>query len=241
MGALAHYLEALGLATTQISLIAEHTEAIHPPRALWVPFELGRPLGPPDYPDFQREVTLAALRLLEVEGPILEHFPREAPETSQANEEEASTWACPVSFSSPSEEGEEDLATALRREATELRPWYDLRLEQQGRTAMVSFDPQGAVGLIEQYLTTPLPQEPHGELSPAVALRLAAQDLKIFYFEAVTAKPGARILNSRDFSHWFWHRTSAGKALKAIKTNCEESQDQELQTTAKRFLVPMIQ
>jgi hypothetical protein len=40
----------------QISLVREHTEKINPPRALWVPFELGRPVGPPDEPAFQRRV-----------------------------------------------------------------------------------------------------------------------------------------------------------------------------------------
>ena len=47
VGALGHYLERGGVPTTQISLIREHTERIRPPRALWVPFELGRPFGVP--------------------------------------------------------------------------------------------------------------------------------------------------------------------------------------------------
>ncbi len=83
MGALAHYLEDKGIPTTQISLIREHTEKIHPPRALWVPFELGRPLGAPEDPVFQRRVLLAALNLLNaVKGPVLEDFPDEAPEVT---------------------------------------------------------------------------------------------------------------------------------------------------------------
>ena len=59
MGGLGHYLEREGLATAQISLIRVHTEKIRPPRALWVPFELGRPLGTPDEPDFQTRVLRA--------------------------------------------------------------------------------------------------------------------------------------------------------------------------------------
>jgi hypothetical protein len=48
---------------------AENTK---PPRALWVPFELGRPFGPPSDPAFQKRVILAALRLLESErGPVV--------------------------------------------------------------------------------------------------------------------------------------------------------------------------
>ena len=34
--------------TTGISLVRENTASMQPPRALWVPFPLGRPLGVPD-------------------------------------------------------------------------------------------------------------------------------------------------------------------------------------------------
>ena len=77
MSALAHYLEEESIATVAISLIRPQTENTKPPRALWVPFELGRPFGPPSDPTFQKRVILAALRLLErVRGPvIIEDFP----------------------------------------------------------------------------------------------------------------------------------------------------------------------
>jgi len=35
-----------------VSLIREQTAAIRPPRALWVPFMLGRPFGVPNDPAF---------------------------------------------------------------------------------------------------------------------------------------------------------------------------------------------
>ncbi len=51
-----------------------------PPRALWVPFELGRPMGVPNDQALQRRILLAALKLLEAGSrPILEDFPEEAP------------------------------------------------------------------------------------------------------------------------------------------------------------------
>ncbi len=100
MGALAHYLESEGIPTTQISLIREHTETIRPPRALWVPFELGRPLGAPENPAFQRRVLLSALELLEaIQGPVLADFPDEAPEDIAGSGEGQEGWSCPVSFS----------------------------------------------------------------------------------------------------------------------------------------------
>ena len=81
MSALGHYIEEEGIATVAISLIRSQTESTKPPRALWVPFELGRPFGPPSDPAFQKHVILAALRLLEREdGPVLiEDFPEDDP------------------------------------------------------------------------------------------------------------------------------------------------------------------
>ncbi|MEC7303801.1 MAG: selenoprotein B, partial [Pseudomonadota bacterium] len=80
MSALGHYLEAEGLPTTQISLVRMHTEVIQPPRALWVPFELGRPFGTRCEAAFQRRVISAALALFESEsGPVMKDFPEDAP------------------------------------------------------------------------------------------------------------------------------------------------------------------
>ncbi len=95
MGGLSHYIEEEGVATTQISLIREHSEIIRPPRALWVPFELGRPLGPPNDPAFQARVLVSVLMLLEAsEGPVLQDFPEDAP----ADEAYAGPVACPIPF-----------------------------------------------------------------------------------------------------------------------------------------------
>ena len=75
---LAHYLERpvseeeAGVATVQISLIRPVTEALKPPRALWVPFPFGRPLGPPDRVDIQLDVLRRTLALAhEPVGPVL--------------------------------------------------------------------------------------------------------------------------------------------------------------------------
>ena len=64
MGALGHFLEREGIPTAGISLVREHTEIVRPPRALWVTFELGRPLGKPDDAAFQTRVLRAQLDML---------------------------------------------------------------------------------------------------------------------------------------------------------------------------------
>jgi hypothetical protein len=70
--ALGHYLEEGAIPMVAISLVRPQTENTKPPRALWVPFELGRPLGPPNDPAFQKRVILTALRQLERDsGPVI--------------------------------------------------------------------------------------------------------------------------------------------------------------------------
>ena len=72
---LARVFEEHGLVTTSISLVREHTEKVKPPRALFVPFQFGHPLGEANDPDLQTCVIHAALALLDRgSGPVLEDY-----------------------------------------------------------------------------------------------------------------------------------------------------------------------
>ena len=244
MGALAHYLEGEGIPTTQISLIREHTEAIRPPRALWVPFELGRPLGAPENPVFQRRVLLAALELLDApEGPVLVDFPDGAPEDTAGADKNLEGWSCPVSFAPEirQETDIERLRAALNREVTDLRPWYDLSVEKHDRSAVVEFGPDAASELLANFASGKKLEIPDADFSPATALRLAAQDLKAFYFEAVTAQAGSTLPASGEFSQWFWQETTASRILRAVKERCLKEADESLRKTGASLLIPLDQ
>ena len=65
MGLVAAELERRGIATVSIQLLRQVAEKVHPPRALFVPFKHGYPLGAPNDPSRQHEVIEAALRLFE--------------------------------------------------------------------------------------------------------------------------------------------------------------------------------
>jgi hypothetical protein len=58
-------LERRGIATVAISLLRAVAERVRPPRALYVPFRHGYPLGQPKDPERQRAVLEAALCVLE--------------------------------------------------------------------------------------------------------------------------------------------------------------------------------
>lgn len=244
MGALAHFLETEGIATTQISLIREHTEIIAPPRALWVPFELGRPLGAPSDKDLQRRVLLAALDLLQAsEGPVLADFAFQETETEAGGGPEPPAWACPVSLRAPADDmtDNEKLIDSFSQEVSELRNWYDTGLGKTGRTSVVHFGPDSAAQLLSAYVLKGAKNSGDANLPFAVALRLAAQDLKAFYFEAVAARPGAAPPDSQSFNRWFWADTAAGRVLAAARNRCGSETDKLLRMTGKMLLVPMDQ
>ena len=133
MGALGHYLEMEGIPTTQISLVREHTAALNPPRALWVPFMLGRPFGAPNDAAFQRKVLLAVLRLLERDtGPVLEDFPEDAPHSDLGEAPEGLN--CPVTF--PRMRSDGTLTERLADEISQLRAWHDVAVKHRGRTTL---------------------------------------------------------------------------------------------------------
>ncbi len=246
MGALAHYLEAEGIPTTQISLIREHTEIIRPPRALWVPFDLGRPLGTPDAPVFQRRVLLAALELLEeANGPLLQDFAEEAPEDGcEAESGEEVVSACPVSFAPPLGDATDDeaLVVALKREVAALQPWYDLGRKRRGRSTVGYFGPDEASTLLSCFILGKMTEAPMHDFDLTTALRLAASDLRAFYYEALLTRPGVGGPPAASaFSQWFWRETVAGRLLRAVKERCRKEEDGALRMTGEMLLVPMDQ
>ena len=237
MGGLAHYLEEDGLATTQVSLIRKHTETIKPPRALWVSFELGRPFGVPNDPDFQRRVLSAALDLLnEKEGPILADYTADAGYSGLEG-----PWACPIDLSPVEKDlGEAStLIIAFRSEMNQLRNWYDIAVEKRGRTTVgvstVNLD--DLAEFISSFLTDKPPKNLNPDFPLPHTLNLATDDLKAFYTEAVTAQPGPTGTPDQ-LADWFYGQTAAGRLLYAIRDKGVQSDDKYLQIVAGALIIP---
>ena len=241
MGALGHYLEDEGLATASISLIRLHSEKIRPPRALWVPFELGRPFGVPGDRAFQRRVLLALLALLgESKGPVLADYAEDVPGyVAGADAQDMSGMACPISLDRPSG-AEETLSQAVAREIGQLQPWFDRALEQRGRSTF------GDAGLpIEQvaaflggWLSDPPPPSPRPDQTTDAMLKLASEDLKAFYFEAAVAQPDAASMTARQLADWFWGETAAAKLFAALRERLIADASPSRQVTGRNHMVP---
>jgi len=240
VSAIGHYLESEGIATTGISLVREHSEVMRPPRALWVPFMLGRPLGVPGDAAFQREVLRAALELLEdVRVPVLRDFGRDAPR-SEAADDDGEGLACPVNFSrpSPAGEGAHALSAALSEEIAQLQPWHELAARRRGgSTVGVSgMNAAQAGAFVAAMLDDGAPQAgPSGEPLP-VALKLACDDLRAFYEEAAAGQPGE--LSPAALGDWYYRQTVAGDVLAAAQRAALASPDPALRFVAERVMIP---
>ena len=197
----------------------EHTEIVRPPRALWVTFELGRPLGIPDDPPFQRRVVKAALDLLaRTDGPVLADYPEDVPEVT-----DFSGWACPINLA-PSQT--DSLATEIDRLAT----WYDQSVARQGRTTVgvSGLDMPDAGALVNRALA--------GDLPEAQPLKQAIDDLRAYYLEAASAFPDPGTSATR--KKWFWDETQLAKAILSLQPKLAQSTDPQHKILANLTLIP---
>ena len=161
MSALAYFLEDEGLPTVAISLIRVQTEKVSNPRSLWVPFELGRPLGPPNNVAFQKNVIATALGLLTATpGPVLLADYLHDDPTSVDIE----TWHPPFDLT-PGEVDLSDHAQLQSGLADELRvvaPSYAKFAAQNGRTTfgISGFDIDACAAYLASYLAASAPANP---------------------------------------------------------------------------------
>jgi hypothetical protein len=239
VGAISQYIEEAGVPTTGISLLRPHTEKMKPPRALWVAFEFGRPMGPPDNASLQRRVLLAALNLLEAPGgPLLEDFPDDAPESP----DEVKALACPDNFyQSPAEAIEFcDPGEAFRREIAAMRPWYDLAVARRKRTTLgiSCLEPEALGGFIYSFIKGERPENPRKDLSIIYSLKFAVEDLKAYYTEGITFPPSQAGVSSQVLQSWFWDETIAGKMILELKKILQASSDKMTSMFGSYFLVP---
>lgn len=238
MCAIGHFLEEEGIATVSISLVRPHVEVMKPPRSLWVPFELGRPLGVPCDASFQHGVLMAALDLLTSDGGpvLLVDYPKDVPEVKI----DMDGWVCPIPLESPSTIIE-NFESFIVGEMVSLQPWYDLAKKTRGRT---TFGVSGEnITELGRFVSSYLGEEPRpsyrSDLAVGDAMKLACDDIKAFYFEVAAAQPGSR--SRLILENWFWGETIAGKILLNLKVVCLDSDDLIMKALGNFTLVPRSQ
>jgi hypothetical protein len=202
VGSLGHVLEAEGPATVALSLVRGQVERTHPPRALHCEFPLGRPLGRPADPGFQRRVLLAAFSLLErPTGPVLEDFP----EVIADEADQPLSCPLPPRF--------DPTLPAAVDEVAGLRPAYERALATTGRTLVgrcVSAD--GVSGAVQAFVRV-ASGEPWDTVGLPGSPSEVALDVRAYYEEAALALadhvPAARAAES-----WLYRTTATGLVLR---------------------------
>jgi hypothetical protein len=226
-------LEEEGVSTVALASVRVQAERTRPPRALWTPAVLGRPVGEPDDRDFQMRVLRMALGLLErTDGPvILEDFPDDPPGLT-----DTPGWIAPSTqaavFAAP-----EDWHAAFAAEMQELMSLWAEAQTRFGRTSTgLSFLPPDAwPALAADVLGGGLPVTPQLGTT-ALTIRFMCDDIKALYGEAAQArgpKPSPRQVDT-----WFWRHTVAGEMLRALRTLAMASENNGLKTVGGRFFVP---
>jgi hypothetical protein len=235
VSALGHYLEEEGIATVAVVLIRPQAENTKPPRALWVPFELGRPFGPPNDPAFQRRVLLAALGMLaEGDGPVrIIDFPDDDP---RARPDPA--WQPPFIPATVASNSAEALASRLEGEILLLDDAHQRWMAQCGRSTvgLSGFVIGGCARYVADWLRGKAPPSPREGFSAPLMLRFAVDDLKAYCLEAAgagTAKP-----SSLQLTDWFWNETATGAALYALRELLLTQEDERLRLIVANFMVP---
>jgi len=184
-----------------------------------VSFDLGRPLGIPDDPPFQRRVVKAALDLLaRTDGPLIADYPEHVPEVT-----DFSGWACPINLA-PSQ------IDSLVAEVDRLATWYDRSVTTLGRTTVgvSGLDMPAAGALVSRALV--------GELPEAQALKEAIDDLRAYYLEAASAFPDSGTSATR--KKWFWDETKLAQAILALQPKLATSADPQHKILANLTLIP---
>ena len=232
---MAHMLEERGLATTVIASVLPQVEKTRPPRAVFVPFMLGRPLGEPNDPAFPRRVLLQALRLLErSDGPvILEQFPDDNPSWFDRPD-----WKPAIDAPVPGTYQDASAwEAAFRAELQSMLPIWERLKARFGRTTvgLAGQPPEAWTAFASSFLDGGLPTVPLHD-TPALALRFLADDLRTLYGEAVQADGPPP--SARQIDRWFWRQTVAGQLLIALRNMLRESQNNALKTVGGRFFVP---
>lgn len=235
MSGLARYFEEEGFATVLVGFVREHMEAYKPPRALWLNFPMGRPMGRPNDPDCQKKVIRAAFALFDrPAGPVLENFADVIPVRDGRM-----GYAIPPEYVFTADDvGDVDaLLAEVQAEVEGLRPAYDAAVAARGRTTVGAsgLEIEGLAPHIAAFVKGEKRRSPRKGLSPIPALKLVIEDLQAYYSETRTHRDG--IDDIELLGDWFWIDSKAGQLIMWLEAVSLESDDKVLRQIVDMSLV----
>lgn len=185
---------------------------------------------------------LAALALLDAaQGPVLRDYPEDVPETTGATDADATAsglGAIALPKVPAATAPREALADALMQEIAALAPSYELAVRRRGRTTV---GPSGlctadAAGYLLGFLEDPTVEPPIKDVPYGWALKLAFEDVKAFYSEAITVQPG--FATSKRVEDWLFNETVLGTVAWSLRALCSTIDNDICQRLGRSTLVP---
>ena len=217
------------------------SEAVVPPRALWVPFPLGRPLGAIGDPDFQKDVLKAAFDLLHTAvEPTIENYPNAAPDTATVED-----WACPLNLG-PASSG--SLTDRLLAEIALLRPWAIETRRERGRTLFgVSGAEEDDIDELARCLavvaetgdvTNKLYRRNQLGFRDATSATSYGGRPTNVYHEAIASQPSSNSPDHDALTLWIFNETVLGETLLSVADGLTDTSDSPMAQLVRGLLIP---
>ena len=226
MSGVARYFEAEGFATVLVGFVREHIEQVKPARALWLNFPMGRPLGKPNDPEYQKKIIRAAFELFDrSKDPVLEDFPDVIPV-----KDGRMGYAIPPDYVLTMDDvGDMDaLVAAVQAEIGALQPAYEAAVAARGRTTVgasgMEFD--DLVPFVAEFVRGGRPESPRQGVTPIPMLKLVTEDIQAYYYEARTHRDS--VDDFELLGDWFWLETKAGLLMMWLEAVALETEDKVL-------------
>jgi hypothetical protein len=224
---IARTLEEAGLVTVSISQVREHSAKILPPRALWVPFPFGLPLGHAGDVEQQRRVLACAFDLLlEPSGPVLRDL---------AGDEDDEERGAPVQASDVAQTGTAPQDVAM--ELLLMRQHHERWQGRGGRTTvgLTRIPPRrfrGVVRFLEAFADgsdADMAERP-ADVEPQLWIRWCVDDLKALYVEGRLSMVPEETADAA--ARWLWGETALGDLIRRVARRMESSADPPMRAAA---------
>lgn len=174
---------------------------MRPPRAIYVDFPLGLPIGKPGDADFQHRMLGAAFALLEEPaGPVLADFP----EAIKSEDTEPLQCSVPPRY-------DPELHPAVD-EAQGLRAAYDRAVARNGRTTVGSHVSQDSIPDAIGKFARIAAGEPWDAVGLDASAGRVGQEIRTYY-EELACELADGPAGPWAVERWFYERTQTGKVL----------------------------
>ena len=120
--------------------------------------------------------------------------------------------------------------------------WYEVACQQasQSTQSMAGLSDLTSIEIAElfvNFLDNTIEEDETGGHKLSDILRLAAEDIKAFYFKAVSVQPG-QSTHPETLADWFWGETLAAAAINEVREMCLTKDVKDMQLVGKLLLVP---